>query len=136
MNYFQVNVKYDRQMGEDNPGSVKEIYLVKAETCSDAERIVLDEIKPFIFGDCETPKIQKKGYFELFKDFPDCDFYYEAKVEIIMDAEKEYRKCVNILISANRIKDALDTLYDRLITYDCEIISIKKTGIVDVLECD
>ena len=69
MNYFQVNVKYDRQTGENNPGSVKEIYLVKAETCSDAERIVLDEIKPFIFGDCETPKIQKKSYFELFKDF-------------------------------------------------------------------
>ena len=53
-----------------------------------------------------------------------------------MDAEKEYRKGVNILISANRIKDALDDLYDRLITYDCEIISIKKTGIVDILERD
>ena len=137
MNYFQVNVKYDRQTGEDNPGSVKEIYLVKAGTCSDAERIVLDEIKPFIFGDCETPKIQKKSYFDVFMDSKDCDFYYEAKVEmIVIDGDKESRKPVNIIISSGRIKDALDDLYDRLIMYDFEIISIKKTGIVDILERD
>lgn len=137
MNYFQVNVKYDRQTGEDNPGKVKEIYLVKAETCSDAERIVLEEIKPYIFGDCETPKIQKKSYFDVFINSQDCDFYYEAKVEmIVIDGDKELRKPVNIIISSGRIKDALDDLYDRLIMYDFEIISIKKTGIVDILERD
>lgn len=136
MNYFQVNIKYDKT-GEDNPGQVKEIYLVKAETCSDAERIVLEEIKPFIFGDCETPKIQKKSYFDVFMDSKDCDFYYEAKVEmIVIDGDKELRKPVNIIISSGRIKDALDDLYDRLIMYDFEIISIKKTGIVDILERD
>ena len=57
MNYFQVDVKYDRQTREDNPGRVKEVYLVNAATCSDVEKAVLEEIKPFIFGECETPKI-------------------------------------------------------------------------------
>ncbi len=134
MNYFQVNVNYDRQTGEDNPGRVKEAYLVPAVTCGEAENAVLERIKPMLFGDCETPKIQKKSYFELFMDSPDCDIYYEAKVEfIVVDGEKELHKPVNILISSGRIKDALDALYDRLIMYDFEIISIKKTGITDIL---
>lgn len=134
MNYFQVNVQYERQTGEDNPGRVKEAYLVNATTCGEAEKAVLDEIKPFIFGDCETPKIQKKSYFELFVDSPDCDFYYEAKVElIIVDGEKELRKPVNILVLANNIKDALITLLSNLASYDYEVIGIKKTGITDIL---
>lgn len=134
MNYFQVNVNYDRQTGEDNPGRVKEAYLVDAATCGDAEKAVLDEIKPFIFGDCETPKIQKKSYFDLFKESPDCDFYYEAKVELItIEGEKECRKTVNILVLAYNILGALNTLLSNLTGYDCEVISIKKTGITDIL---
>lgn len=134
MNYFQVNVNYDRQTGEDNPGRVKEAYLVNTATCGYAEKAVLDEIKPFIFGDCETPKIQKKSYFDLFKYSPDCDFYYEAKVEMItIDGEREYRKAVNILVLANNIRDALNTLLSNLASYDCEVIGIKKTGITDIL---
>ena len=137
MNYFQVNVKYDRQTGEDNPGQVKEIYLVKAETCSDAERIVLEEIKPYIFGDCETPKIQKKSYFDLFKGSSEAVLYYEAKVElIIIDGDKETRKAVSILISELCINDAISVLMEQMKGFDYEIVSIKKTGIVDVLECD
>lgn len=134
MNYFQVNVNYDRQTGEDNPGRVKESYLVPAVTCGEAENAVLERIKPMLFGDCETPKIQKKSYFELFMDSPDCDFYYEVKVEmIIIDGEKELRKAVNILVLANNIRNALNTLLSNLVGYDYEVIGIKKTGITDIL---
>ena len=134
MNYFQVNVNYDRQTGEDNPGRVKEAYLVVAETCGEAEKVVLDEIKPFIFGDCETPKIQKKSYFDFFMDHPDSDIYYEAKVEMItIDGDKERRNVINILVLANNIEGALNTLIHILVNYDYEIIGIKKAGITDIL---
>lgn len=134
MNYFQVNVQYERQTGEDNPGRVKEAYLVNAATCGEAEKVVLDEIKPFIFGDFETPKIQKKSYFDVFIDSYDCDFYYDAKVEmIIIDGEKECRKPVNILVKSIDIMRAMHLLINRLMGYDCEIIGIKKTGITDIL---
>ncbi len=137
MNYFQVNVNYERQTGEDNPGLVKESYLVPAIKCGEAENAVLERIKPMLFGDCETPKIQKKSYFDLFMDSPDCDFYYEAKVEmIIIDGEKECRKAVNILVLANNIRDALITILSNLTSYDCEVIGIKKTGITDILKTD
>lgn len=134
MNYFQVNVNYDRQAGEDNPGRVKEAYLVIADTCGEAEKVVLDKIKPFIFGDCETPKIQKKSYFDFFMDYPDSDIYYEAKVEIItIDGDKERRNIINILVLAKNINEALIILLSNLSSYDHEVIGIKKTGITDIL---
>ena len=134
MNYFQVNVKYDRQATEEeNSGSVKEIYLVKAETCSDAERTVLERIKPYIFGDWEAPKIQRKNYFDIFRGN---ETYFEAKVEFIIDADEDVRKTVPILISDVSIDSAISALMEHMESYDYEIVSIKKTGIVDVLECD
>lgn len=137
MNYFQVNVNYDRQTGEDNPGRVKESYLVPAVTCGEAENAVLERIKPMLFGDCETPKIQKKSYFDLFMDSPDCDIYYEAKVEmIVIDGDKELRKPVKILVFAKNIRTAIHRLLSNLANYDCEVISIKKTGITDILSVE
>lgn len=42
MNYYQVNVSYERQTGDDNPGKVKESFLVAgAATCGDAEKAVM-----------------------------------------------------------------------------------------------
>lgn len=134
MNYFQVNVKYDRQTGEDNPGMVKEMYLVKAETCSDAERIVLDEIMPYVFGNYETPKIQRKDYFEIFRANAT---YFEAKVDLItIDGDKEVRKTVPILIGDISIDSAISALMEHMESYNYEILSIKKTGIVDILGRD
>lgn len=67
MNYFQVDVRYERRTGEDNPAKVKESYLVcGTATCGDAEKVVMDEIKPFVFGECDTPKIQRRRFFDSF----------------------------------------------------------------------
>lgn len=138
MNYFQVNVNYNRQTGEDNPGRVKETFLVEgAQTCGDAEKTVMDEIKPFIFGECKTPKIQRRQFFDKFNDTTHDSFYYEAKVEIItIDGDKEVRKAVLILVSADNMNCALFCLETSLESYNCEIISIKKTGITDILSVE
>lgn len=134
MNYFQVNVQYELQTGEDNPGRVKEAYLVNAATCGEAEKAVLEKIKPFIFGECETPKIQKRQFFDKFNSTTHDYYYYEAKVEIItIDGDKETRKAVPILVTADNFNDALTCLMLNTSQYDCEIISLKKTGITDIL---
>ena len=55
MIFHEIKVKYDRQTGEDNPGKVKETYLIYgAVSFADAENCLMEEIKPFIFGDCEV----------------------------------------------------------------------------------
>ena len=55
MIFHELKVHYERQTGEDNPGKVKEIYLVDgAVSFADAENCLMEEITPFIFGDCEV----------------------------------------------------------------------------------
>lgn len=134
---YQVNLDYERQTGEDNPGRVKEVYLVEnVITPSEAENIVLNEIKPFIYGDCDVKKIQKREFFDVFPA-EHGEFYYEAKVEMItIDGDKETRKAVNMLIQGNSIHDALKELKFKLDSYDCEIITIKKSPILDILKTE
>ena len=133
MIFHQVNVTYERQTGEDNPGKVKEAYLVNAVNCADAEQQVMDEIKPFVFGDVSTPQIRVRQFFDVFPG--DGENYYEAKVEMItIDGDKETRKAVKILVQDNTIDGALKELhYKHLASRDCEILSIAKSPIIEVM---
>ena len=134
---YQVNLDYEKQTGEDNPGRVKESYLVEAALPSEAETIVLKEVAPFIFGDCQVQKIQKRQFFDVFQSnvpLP-ADIWYEAKVEmIVVDGDHESRKAVNMLVQGDDIHDAIKLLKSKLTSYDCEIISIKKSPILDILK--
>lgn len=134
MIFFEVKVVYERQTGEDNPAKVKETYLVEAVSCSDAEQQVIKEIKPFVFGESETPQIRQRQFFDFFLQ-DSAENFYEAKVEMItIDGDKETRKAVTFLIQDNTIDGALKELkYKYLTQYDCEVISIKKSAILDVL---
>ena len=133
---YQVNLDYERQTGEDNPGRVKESYLVEAALPSEAETIVLKEVAPFIFGDCQVQKIQKRQFFDVFHTEGDCN-WFEAKVEMItIDGDRETRKAVNMLVQGDDIQSALKLLKSKLTSYDCEIISIKKSPILDILQAE
>ena len=134
---YQVNLDYERQTGEDNPGRVKESYLVEAALPSEAETIVLKEVAPFIFGDCQVQKIQKRQFFDVFRleeDAAGVPEWFEAKVEMItVDGDRETRKAVNMLVEDSNIHYALKSLKRKLDSYDCEIISIKKSPILELL---
>ena len=133
---YQVNLDYERQTGEDNPGRVKESYLVEAALPSEAETIVLKEVAPFIFGDCQVQKIQKRQFFDVFHTEGDCT-WFEAKVEIIVvDGDKETRKPVNMLVSGETIHDALSWLKIQLRSYDCVILAIKQSPILELLKAE
>lgn len=130
---FQVNAVYDRQTGEDIPGKVKEIYLVEAPDCADAQQQVIENIKPFIFGECDIPQVRKRNFFDILHG--DGENWYEAKVEMItIDGDKETRKAVTILVQENTISQALQSLKLNLGKYDCEIVSIKKSAVLDIIE--
>lgn len=131
---FEVRVKYVRQTGEDNPCVVKEAYLVNAVNCSDAEKKVLDHIRPMVFrGEIETPQIKKVQFYDwLLNNY--MGHYYKAKVEqntIVGDSEK--RKAVNFLLAGDTIGDALNALRTLTKSIDCEIISIAKSPVVEVI---
>ena len=65
MLFYEVKVNYQRQTGEDNPKNVKETYLVEGLNCADVENRLMEDIKPLIFGDCETPSCKKVQFYDL-----------------------------------------------------------------------
>ena len=132
MIFHEIKVNYSRQTGEDNPGKVKETYLVDV-SFADAENCLMEEIKPFIFGDCEVMSCKRSQFFETFPNEGGA-FWYKARVEMItIDGEKETRKNVAVLVQANLLDDAVHALKQALKSYDCELISIAKTPIMDIL---
>jgi len=134
MLFHEITVSYERQTGEDNPGKVKEIYLIDgAVSFADAENCVLKEIKPFVFGECDVLSCKRSQFYDSFPT-KDGAFWYKARVEMItIDGDKETRKNVAFLVQANMLDDAVYALKEALKSYDCEIISIAKTKIMDIL---
>ena len=134
MIFHEIKVNYVRQTGEDNPGKVKEIYLIDgAVSFADAENCLLHELKPFIFGECDVMSCKRSQFFEVFPNEGGA-FWYKARVEMItIDGEKETRKNVAMLVQANMLDDAVFAIKQALKSYDCELISIAKTQIVDIL---
>lgn len=130
---YEIKVNYQRQTGEDNPGNVKETYLVEGLNCSDVENRLMNDIKAFIFGDCEVTSCKKVQFFDIFPN-EGGEYWYKGRVEMItIDGDKETRKAVSVLVQANMLDDAVHALKQYLGTYDCEIISVAKSPIMDVL---
>lgn len=134
MLFYEIKVNYQRQTGENNPGKVKETYLVEGLTCSDVEKRLMDEIQPLVFGDLEVPSCKKVQLYDLVTS-PEAEHWYKARVEMITidDHEKETRKAVNILVEANDIEQAVKTLRQHLSSLDYEIASITRSQILEVL---
>ena len=135
MIFHELKVKYSRQTGEDNPGVAKETYLVDgAVSFADAENCLMDEIKPFIFGgECEVQSCKRSQFYEVFPN-ESGEYWYKARVELItIDGDKETRKNVAMLVQANTLDDALFALRQALKSYDCDIISIAKSPVMDIL---
>ena len=113
---------------------MKDIYLIDgAVSFADAENCLLHELKPFIFGECDVMSCKRSQFFEVFPNEGGA-FWYKARVEMItIDGEKETRKNVAMLVQANMLDDAVFAIKQALKSYDCELISIAKTQIVDIL---
>ena len=93
----------------------------------------MNEIKPFIFGDCEVQTCKRSQFFEVFPN-DGGEYWYKARVEMItVDGDKETRKNVSVLVQASMLDDAVFALKQALKSYDCELISMAKTPIVDIL---
>ena len=132
MYFYEIVTKYQRQTGEDNPGLVKETYLVESINPTNAEARVIEEIKPFIFGDHETERITKRNIFDLLPN-EEATNWYKGRVElIIVDGDTERRKAVSVLVQADTISDALRTLQDETGSIDCEIVGLAKSPILEV----
>lgn len=134
MLFYEIKVKYERQTGENNPGGVKETYLVQGFTPTDVEKRLMEDIKPYIVGDVEVPSCKKVQFYDIVSS-DEGDLWYKARVDMITvdDSGKETRKKVSILIQASTIQHAMTNLTKYLESLDCEIVSIARSPILDVI---
>lgn len=133
MDFFEIKVNYTSQTGEDNPKAVKETYLVEGLTAADVEARLLGEIQKYISGEWETKSCKQVRFYDLIPN-PEGDQWYKARVEMITieDNGKEKRKAVTILVEAESIQKAVSVLSESLHNLDCEIVSVKKSKILEV----
>lgn len=134
MLFYEIKVNYQRQTGEDNPGNVKETYLVEGLTPADVEKRLMEQIQPLIFGDFEMPSCTKKQFFEIITS-PEADKWYKGRVELITieDSGKETRRTVTVLVQATTAMHAMKNLTQAMNGYDCEIVSVARTPILEVI---
>ena len=134
MIFYEIKISYTRQTGEDNPAGVKETYLVEGLTCADVENRLIEDIKPFISGEWEVKACKQVQFYDLIPS-PEGDRWYKARVEMITieDNGKEKRHAVSIYVQASNISDANKTLQHALSNTDCEIISITRSLILEVI---
>ena len=133
MNFFEVQVVYTRQTGEDNPCTVKESYLVESLTPSNAENRVIEELKPLISGSFEVLRIIQRKFYGYIPN-SEGDNWYKARVEMITieDSGRESRNGVIVYVQASSVKKAVKQLQMNLEQCDCELVSIAKTPILEL----
>ena len=66
---------------------------------------------------------------------PEADKWYKGRVELITieDSGKETRKTVSLLVQATTAAHAMKNLTQAVNGYDCEIVSIARTPIMEVI---
>lgn len=134
MIFYEIKISYTRQTGEDNPTAVKETYLVEGLTCADVENRLIEDIKPLISGEWEVKSCKQVQFYDLIPN-PEGDRWYKARVEMITveDNGKETRKAVSIYVQAGNVTEANKTLHQALSNLDCEVVSITRSPILEVL---
>lgn len=136
--WFECKVKYEKTMQDGALKKVCEPYLVDAINFTEAERRIIEEIKPFMSGDFEVSNIAKARYAEIFETVDDsADRWFKAKLSFITLDEKsgkEKKSIHNVLIQASDLRDAIKRLDEGMkgSMMDYVISSVAETALVDI----
>ena len=133
--YFLVKVKYEKTVEEGKIASTSEIYLLDAISFTEAEKKIIEEMKPFISGEFSVETLKREKISELILN-ESGEYWFKARVAFIsLDEEKgiEKRTRVNMYIQADDMQAAKDSLTDHMKSTlaDYQLEKIEETKIVD-----
>ena len=136
LNYFEVKVKYTKQLESGEFKRVTEPSLIQASTFGDAENRTYQEIGEFVRGEFAVVAIKVVDFADIFR-YDDEEVWYSAVLEFETadaDSGKGKKTKQNMLVTANSVKQACERfnleLGNMMAAY--EIHSIKKTNLQDV----
>jgi len=139
-NWFETVIGYEKTAEEGKIVKVKEHYLVDALSHAEAENRIIEEMRPFISGEFNVERVQRKKINEIFFN-ENGDKWYKAKVMFVtLDEEKgvEKKTPVTMLVQADDIKEALEGLTKGMkgSMADYETAAISETPIMDLYVYD
>ena len=136
--WFQCTIKYEKTLENGLVKKVSEPYLVDAISFTEAEKRIIEEIKPFMTGIFEVADIKRAHYAELFESADEsADRFFKAKLQFITLDEKsgkEKTTSQNILAQAADLRDSIQRLDEgmKTSTIDYTIASVQETPIMDI----
>lgn len=125
--------------GDGTTKNVVKTYVINALSISEAEANITEELQPY-YQEFEIRDIHQTDYSEIF--FSDNgDTWYKLKVAFILFDEKsgkEKKTCVNYLVQANSLDEALRNTKEQLSDSmsDYRFVSATETCVCDVFKCE
>ena len=136
--WFQCTIKYEKTLENGLVKKVSEPYLVDAISFTEAEKRIIEEIKPFMTGIFEVADIKRAHYAELFESADEsADRFFKVKLQFITLDEKsgkEKKTSQNVLVQAADLRDSIQRLDEgmKTSTIDYTIASVQETPIMDI----
>ena len=136
MRFFEVKVKYDKQLETGAVKTVTETYALDALSFTEAEAKITDKMRPFIQGSFEVTAEKIAPYTNYLRG--ESDLYYQVKYTFMQFNETngtETKKHLEtILINAEDFDEAKAKAvsYQHECVLDWQIDTLKETKIIDV----
>ena len=133
MNWFTVKVRYTKQLENGTFKRVLEVYLLPAETFTDAEARIYEEMGAIIKGEFKVSGIKEFNVHDIFHH-EECDIWYKCKITFQNDSTSEKKITQTYLVTAESVTDAHDKLKESLkgMMVDFEITDVNISPIVDI----
>ena len=138
--WFETRIKYQKTQEDGSEKIVKELYVVDALSCTEAESSIIDEMSAYISGESAVTSAKKATFDEVFfSDKDDDDLWFKAKLQFITideKSDKEKRTNVTYLVQAKSLARALryidEVMGKTMIDYD--VVGLNLTKVMDVFE--
>ena len=137
-NWFICSIRYEKVIENGTNKKVTEPYLVDALSFTEAEKRIIEEMKPFITGEFTVEAIKRYNITDLFEtEDTDADKWFKVKINYITLDEKsgrEKKTASYMLVQAADIKDAQKRFEEGIkgAMMDYQIENIIETKIMDV----
>ena len=139
-NFFEVKIRYEKVLEDGKNKLVTESYLLDALSFSEAEKRIIEEMKPYINGEFTVSAIKRSNYTEIFPcDNDKADKWYKVKLNLITLEERtgeEKKQAIYNLVQAESVDDARIRFDEGMkgSVMDYEIESISETKIIEVYQ--
>jgi hypothetical protein len=135
-NWFEVKVKYTKQLDNGTFKRVTEPYLLAAMTFTDAEARIYEELGNIIRGEFHVTGIKPVNFHDIFH-YEDAEVWYKVKIsfqDVNVDTEKSKKTTNLFLLTANSVKEAYERMQENLSTMmvDFEVLNIAVSPIIDI----